>query len=170
MVWIGTFLSGLVSYDLNTGKLTSHDSEAFQKFELQNGNIRKVIVDKDDNVWMGTRKGIYKYDQKKDEVVSFNAKIRDLSKGVIADFIVFALYEDSNNNIWVGTDGYGLFSYSAVQDSFTWHGKDSEIRNMSINSITQTYDGYYWLGTDDVSLDMTKATRTFAFLNLQTGF
>ena len=149
VIWIGTFLSGLVSFNLNSGKLTSHDSEAFQKFELQNGNIRKVIVDKDDNVWMGTRKGIYRYDQKKDEVVSFNAKIRDLSKGVIADFIVFALYEDSNKNIWVGTDGYGLFSYSAVQDSFTWHGKNSEIRNMSINSITQTYDGYYWLGTDN---------------------
>ena len=149
VIWIGTFLSGLVSYDLNSGKLTNHDSEPFQKFELQNGNIRKVIVDKDDNVWMGTRKGIYRYNQKKNEVVSFNAKIRDLSQGVIADFIVFALYEDSNNNIWVGTDGYGLFSYSAVEDSFTWHGKDSEIRNMSINSITQTYDGYFWLGTDN---------------------
>ena len=149
VIWIGTFLSGLVSYDLKADKLTHHDSEAFQKFELQNGNIRKVIVDKDDNVWMGTRKGIYKYNQKKNEVVSFNTKIRDLSKGVVTDFIVFALYEDSNNNIWVGTDGYGLFSYSAVEDSFTWHGKSSEIRNMSINSITQTYDGFYWLGTDD---------------------
>lgn len=169
VVWIGTFLSGLVSYDLNTGKLTSHDSEAFQKFELQNGNIRKVIVDKDDNVWMGTRKGIYKYDQKKDEVVSFNAKIRDLSKGVIADFIVFALYEDSNNNIWVGTDGYGLFSYSAVQDSFTWHGKDSEIRNMSINSITQTYDGYYWLGTDNGLIRYDQSNEDFRVFESADG-
>ena len=61
VVWIGTFLSGLVSYDLRNGMLTSHDSEAFKKFELQNGNIRKVIVDKDDKVWMGTRKGCLLY-------------------------------------------------------------------------------------------------------------
>ena len=169
VVWIGTFLSGLVSYDLNTDKLTSHDSEAFKKFELQNGNIRKVIVDKDDKVWMGTRKGIYRYDQKKDEVVSFNAKIRDLSKGVVADFIVFALYEDSNNNIWVGTDGYGLFSYSATQDSFTWHGKDSEIRNMSINSITQTYDGYYWLGTDNGLIRYDQSNDDFRIFESADG-
>ena len=75
VIWIGTFSSGLVSYDQKTEKLRHHASEAFQKFELQNGNIRKVLVDKDDNVWMGTRKGIYRYNQKKGEVVSYNAKI-----------------------------------------------------------------------------------------------
>ena len=169
VVWIGTFLSGLVSYDLRNGKLISYDSEPFQKFELQNGNIRKVIVDKDDNVWMGTRKGIYRYNQKKDEVVSFNTKIRDSSKGVIADFIVFALYEDSNNNIWVGTDGYGLFSYSPLEDSFTWHGKDSEIRNMSINSITQTYDGYYWLGTDNGLIRYDQSEEGFRIFESADG-
>ena len=169
VIWIGTFSSGLVSYDQKTEKLRHHASEAFQKFELQNGNIRKVIVDKDDNVWMGTRKGIYRYNQKKDEVVSYNAKIRELTNGVVAGFIVFALYEDSKNNIWVGTDGYGLFSYSSVEDSFTWHGKDSEIRNMSINSITQTYDGFYWLGTDDGLIRYDQANENFRIFESEDG-
>jgi signal transduction histidine kinase/AraC-like DNA-binding protein len=158
-----------VSYDQKTEKLRHHANEAFQKFELQNGNIRKVIVDKDDNVWMGTRKGIYRYNQKKNEVVSFNTKIRELTNGVVTDFIVFALYEDSKNNIWVGTDGYGLFSYSAVEDSFTWYGKDSEIRNMSINSITQTYDGFYWLGTDDGLIKYDQANETFRIFESADG-
>ena len=58
VIWIGTFLGGLLSYDLKTEKFEHYASQEFQNFELNNGNIRKVIVDKQNIVWHGTRKGI----------------------------------------------------------------------------------------------------------------
>jgi signal transduction histidine kinase/AraC-like DNA-binding protein len=164
IIWIGTFLAGLASYDLEKNSLKHYDNEKFQSFQLQNGNIRKVIVDSRDNVWLGTRKGVYKFNPKDDSLISYNSRIQSISNNTVVDFIVFSMYEDAKNTIWIGTDGYGLISFSNTEDRLIWHGAGSDLRNMSINSITQTYDGSYWLGTDNGLLrydDMRDDYRLF---------
>ena len=149
VIWIGTFLGGLHSFDLKTGELIHYDDPQFIDFELDKGNIRKVTVDAFDNVWLGTRKGLFRYNPKTKVITSINKKIESVIKNFNSNFIVFSIYEDTNNVIWIGTDGYGLLSYSTNEDEITWYGDGKEIRNMSINSITQTYDGSFWLGTDN---------------------
>ena len=169
VIWIGTFLGGLLSYNTKTNALKHYDGEAFENAELHNGNIRKVIVDKNDNIWLGTRKGIYRYNQKYNSVTSFNDKIKATSNGAFSDFIVFSLYEDANKNIWIGSDGYGLFSYSFSDDQFTWYGEGSNLRNMSINSITQSFDGLYWLGTDNGLIRYDNNNETFRVFESNDG-
>ena len=165
IIWIGTFSGGLISYDPSTRDFMHYNSDAFVQLELDNSNIRKVIVDSQDNIWLGTRKGLFRYSPKTGRLVSMNAEIGKVSGGRISEFIVFSLYEDLNKNIWIGTDGYGVFSYTNVEDKFTWHMNNSDMRNISINSITQTYDGMYWLGSDRGLIQYnaaTDASKTFS--------
>ena len=149
VIWIGTFEGGLYSFDIYSDKLIHYDNQQFIDFELDKGNIRKVTIDTNANVWLGTRKGLYRYNQKTKIITSVNKKIESVIKNFDSNFIVFSIYEDTNNTIWIGTDGYGLLSYSPSNDKINWHGEGKEIRKMSINSITQTYDGSFWLGTDN---------------------
>ena len=64
VIWIGTFLGGLHSYDLKNGELTHYNDDQFIDLELDKANIRKIIVDAFDNVWLGTRKGLFRYNTK----------------------------------------------------------------------------------------------------------
>lgn len=169
IVWIGTFLGGLLSYDLKTEKIKHYTSQEFQNYELNNANIRKVVVDKQNIVWLGTRKGVYSYDPSSEKISSLNARIRKISNNAISDVIVFSLYEDSNNNIWIGTDGYGLFSYNTVNDKLTWHTEHEGLKNTSINSITQTFDGAYWIGTDNGLIRYDFNEKSFLFFNSTDG-
>ena len=148
IIWVGTFLGGLISYDPSTRDFTHYNSEDFIRLELDNSNIRKVIVDFQDNIWLGTRKGLFRYTPKTARIVSLNAEITAVSEERVSEFIVFSLYEDLNKNIWIGTDGYGVFSYANVENKFRWHTQNPDMQNISINSITQTYDGMYWFGSD----------------------
>ena len=169
VIWIGTFLGGLHSYDIRTGELIHYNNEQFIDLELDKGNIRKIIVDAFDNVWLGTRKGLFKYNPKTKVVTSMNEKIESVIKNFGSNFIVFSIYEDTNNIIWIGTDGYGLLSYSPNEDKITWHGEGKEIRNMSINSVTQTYDGSFWLGTDNGLIRYNSDTDEYRVFDRSDG-
>ena len=169
VIWIGTFLGGLHSYDLRTGKLTHYNDDQFIDLELDKGNIRKVIVDEFDNVWLGTRKGLFRYNPKTKLITSINEKIESVIKNSGSNFVVFSIYEDTNNKIWIGTDGYGLLSFSPNEDKITWHGEGKEIRNMSINAITQTYDGSFWLGTDNGLIRYNKDTDKYRVFDRSDG-
>jgi len=59
-IWIGTYLSGLYSYNPNSSQFTHHNTPEFIKFNINTSNIRKVFVDKEDNLWLGTLSGLFK--------------------------------------------------------------------------------------------------------------
>lgn len=65
--------------------------------------------------------------------------------------MIFDVYEDSEGQIWVGTDGGGLHLYDRESDSFSSYRFDSKdphsISSNQVFTILEDSSGVLWVGT-----------------------
>jgi ligand-binding sensor domain-containing protein len=86
--WIGTFKQGLIKYDGTITRFDKDNSSLPDSF-----HIKSLIVDKNDNIWIGSNKGLVKFNKK--EFIFY-----DKSNAPLITDNVYALTVDMNNNIW----------------------------------------------------------------------
>jgi signal transduction histidine kinase/DNA-binding response OmpR family regulator/sugar lactone lactonase YvrE len=147
-IWIGSFLKGLHSYDPKTQKFQYHDSQSFIDYKIIYSNIRSVFVDYKDNIWLGTTRGLFKVvsEQGHSIVYAFNEFIDDQSNTVKKLTSILSLFEDANHNLWIGTDGDGLFKYDIENRKLKAFGKEVGLKQETVASIMQSNDGNIWVG------------------------
>ena len=167
-IWIGTFQSGLISYDPISKTFTRHDSPSIRENGLNRANIRKVLADSQNKIWLGTRQGVFIYDKKTSVLKSFNYRIQELLEKQFSEIVIFSLYEDLNKKIWIGSDGYGAFCYNPSDDSLEWFN-NNRMSLVTVNSITQTNDGIHWFGGDEGLVSFDPSLDEFKLYNSSDG-
>lgn len=148
IIWIGTFAKGLHYYTPSDGQFHHCNSLPFSKTGLSNLDIRKVLADSDNDIWVGSTTGLYKVTTKDFvtfSVVSFRDKMSEKLKNHKSIHTINTLYEGKNKQIWIGTDGAGLFSYDKKRDFLKWYINFRGLNEKSISSIVESNDGHIWL-------------------------
>ena len=149
LIWIGTFLSGIYSYNPTDSKFKHYDSKEFSKYNINTSDVRKVLVDKNDNIWIGSRLGLFKIEiinKSSYNVISFNDDMNRAFENLGEPSPVFSLFEDIMGHIWIGTKGRGLFKYNADTDSFKWFNNTNGLIHQTVSSIIQDDRGHLWIG------------------------
>lgn len=109
-------------------------------------NVAAIVKDHRGFMWFGTLGGLNRYDGYR--IYNYKHDVKD-SSSLGSDYIT-VLYEDTHNNLWVGTAGGGLSLYDRDKDSFiTFREGDgtSGISNDAITAITEDGHGNLWIGT-----------------------
>ena len=148
VIWIGTFSKGLHYYTPSDGKFHHCNSKPFYTNEVVNSDIRKVLVDSDDAIWVGSTTGLYKVttnDFVSFSVTSYRDKMSKKLKNHKSTHTINTLYESKNKEIWIGTAGAGLFSYNKKTDIIKWYINFKGLHEKSISSIVESNDGGIWL-------------------------
>jgi len=125
---------------------------------LSYDSIREIFQDSRGFVWIGTYKGLSRYDG-----VRFKNYDRD-DFGVTSDFIN-VIREDLDGNLWIGTDN-GVVVYDPMEDSFSslksFLGNDASVPDDRIFAIERNSKGVMWISSRGCGLySYTPHTRQF---------
>ncbi|WP_445737389.1 two-component regulator propeller domain-containing protein [Mariniflexile sp.] len=147
IIWIGTFHSGVLSYNPKTEKFTNQKMSPFPKKEIIGDDVRKVLVDSKNDIWVGTTEGLFRIKKNgtNDLIVeSISDKMANGYRNKTSANHILSLYEGIDGSIWIGTRGSGLCRYTN-ENKFQWYNELYNFKEESVSSIIESVDGNLWV-------------------------
>jgi len=122
-----------------------HFNHLFVKDGMPEGTVSSIVQDKQGYMWIGTQKGLVRYDGYKPKVYNFgieNPYYQDIN----------IIYPDSEDRLWAGGDGV-LFLYDRTGDRFIQYKLNSSTSDSSswfIPYIHEDKYGHLWFQSVDI--------------------
>jgi len=143
-VWIANFggINRFDGYNFISYANTFSDSNS-----ISDNSVWVIFERKDTSIWFGTKAGLSKFNEEKNNFTNYFIKKSNESSGTLA---VKAIFEDSYHTFYVGSEGEGLFSFSAELEKF----EQIELipANAKVTSLSEDTNGYLWIGTENLGL------------------
>jgi signal transduction histidine kinase/ligand-binding sensor domain-containing protein len=139
---------GTAKYDHKSKSFTNFVHNPDNPNTVNAGNVMALCEDKYGNIWMGTDKsGISIYNPKKNSFARFESRDDKHDSPSLSNNRVNIIFEDSKNNIWVGTAG-GLNKYSFEKNNFAVYRTGNGMPNDCVYGILADKAGFLWLSTN----------------------
>jgi ligand-binding sensor domain-containing protein/serine phosphatase RsbU (regulator of sigma subunit) len=157
-LWIGTEKHGLYKMEA--------ENEKILKYPFSNGileNSINTVKGKGDQVWVGTKKGLYNINSVTGKINLFSINIGGLPHNYIN-----CLYLDKRNRLWVSTPG-NMLAY--IQDEKVVK-IPINVNNgiLTLGPITEDSDSTIWIGTKGNGIFMIKSeSDSIANLTVKEG-
>ncbi len=157
-------VSDLELYD-NQICITSFQ-DGIHLYDPTNKNINPILTepdfypasayaDKKGNLWIAAAEGILVYNRSKSYFINEEKGIPLVA--------INRIFEDDENNIWVGSDGKGLISFSGEQ--FVHHNQSTGLPSDLIIDVNQDALGQFWISTFNKGLVLQKKSGVFEQVN-----
>lgn len=152
VIWIGTYDSGLSTFDRETQSFEHCGNAADTLSGLAQSRITSLFFDKDAILWIGTyRRGLYRYDRNTSEFIRYQSDPD--SRNSLSSNSISLIFEDDSGVLWIGTLGGGLNKYDKETVAFTcFKNEPDNLKSVSddrVKAICQDGTGGLWIGTED---------------------
>ena len=141
-LWIATVVGeGLSHYNPETGVFTqfSHDPE--DPHSLSNNDLSDIMLDSNNRLWVATIRGLSWYNRQSHQFVH----IQHFKN---SDYIIRTIVEDTQNNLWIGTDTNGIFVYSPEQDKVIKHlSLNDGLLSPAVSAMHLDRQNYIWFAS-----------------------
>tara|TARA_R110002051_G_scaffold74908_1_gene136500 strand:+ start:11742 stop:15908 length:4167 start_codon:yes stop_codon:yes gene_type:complete len=170
-IWIAAYNNGLHSYDPISKQFTHYATESFINNGVQDGNAWKVLVDKKDNIWLGSTNGLFKIVKQNGvyTAVSMQERMITDNQNYVTSNTILSLYESSEGLLWIGTKGAGLCQYNPFKDTFSWFDKSNGLIQENICAITESLNGELWLGGNSGLTEFDLKNNSFKNFTMNDG-
>ncbi|MEO7801387.1 MAG: two-component regulator propeller domain-containing protein, partial [Ginsengibacter sp.] len=162
-LWIITQKLRVFDFNLTTGsyKTWYPDSSITSKeFDFL---PRKIVIDNDDNIWLGTNNGIQFFNRQTGKFSRFNNGVKkDLEHTPVVDLTL-----DDFGTLWIGSYKDGLIKYENKPQLKSYSHNDNEKNSLTTgwaNFICESSDGKIWITTGG-----SRISSGLNILDTQTG-
>lgn len=155
-IWIGTSGGGLNFFNLESNSISAVNDSLKYVGEIiysisKYSNTNELLI--------GGENGLAKINiyTKKWILINYNGqnKINPITRAVLCTFI------DKDYNIWIGTEGDGLYCYNEKSNKFTKYGVSQGLPNDVVYGILPDNYGNIWLSTNFGLSRLNLSTRQF---------
>ncbi|WP_158658195.1 ligand-binding sensor domain-containing protein [Agarilytica rhodophyticola] len=144
-IWVGTEAGGLNLYDPTTDSFQRFINSPAVPNSISANYVKTVLEDKAGNFWVATTGGLDRLDRSTGIFTHYQPDKRDQHS--VGGRRIIALFEDSLNRIWVGTQEAGVSIFNPKTEKFITLNMESGLPSLNITSILESADGYIWLAT-----------------------
>ena len=159
----------------NKNKLYRIDSESaeiidvYDFFDIPENYVNKLYVDQLQNIWIGTRRGLYVLNPQTNEYSLFRNIYNDSFS--IPDNSIWTINEDRQQNIWIGTYSGGLCYVNPKEKKHfkAYSPKVAAINYHIVSGFTETGEEL-WIATEGAGINVIdKKTGNFSYKKYNPG-
>ncbi len=173
-LWIGLSDGGLNKYNPTKNKFERFLHDPKDSNSIKSNWVQQIIELKNGKLLVGTNESLEYLDRKTKKFYKFNPVLPTESIQIPKRISVNSLYEDSENDLWIGTWLDGLYQYSNEEKKLYHYLPDETHNNsISVNKITSILEDSkknIWIGTHSGGLNkFDKKLKQFSHYNSQNG-
>lgn len=182
-LWMGSFFdpTGLMRFTPSNkfnslGVIDYYKNNPEDENSITFNKIASIYEDSNEVLWVGTKKGLNKINRdennKPTQILQILHNKNDSYS--LSNNNVFAIHEDSDNNVWVGTFGGGLNKIikdttSSKPPKFTHFNQKKGLSDNVVYGIIEDLDKNLWISTNDGLAKYSLITDSFKSYNETDG-
>ncbi|MBL1180138.1 MAG: HD domain-containing protein [Bacteroidetes bacterium] len=147
-IWIATEGNGIYCYNPTSQEII-HLLANTNNNVLRNNHVWSITETEKNTFWIGTNSGLDIYYENLNKFEHFNElKLNPNS----SESTIKSLFNDHNGNLWIGTNGAGVFKYNLKYKNIVSFKHNNTllhtISNNVILSFYKDFTGSVWIGTE----------------------
>ena len=148
-LFIANYGVGLNVYNLNNDEFKTYHSNDSVDNSLSSDFVNSVLCVDEKTVWISTDKGVSKFNPLAETFRNYTLPVLRSENSAMQG--AFSLFEDENHNLWIGSQGRGLFKFVAEEERFVPFVNKTKggdfIRKNFISGIVSFKDGLFLVAT-----------------------
>lgn len=170
-LWIGTRRGGAYRWDRRSGQLKVFLQEPGNPGSLSNNEIRDMTLGPDSMIWIGTFRGLNRYNPKTEKFQHFLNGDRTLAH--LRNNSIRSVFFDQRGGLWLGTYHGGVAYYDPALSRFQHYEPQASGNSIShhvVSSFLEDEKGNFWIGTEGGGLNyFNRASREFTAYTHRPG-
>lgn len=144
-IWLGTEGGGLNLYQPESEDFLVFRHNTMNSNSLDSDFIWSMICDSDGNLWAGTTQGLNRIDPETLQIHRYQKNVGDPT--TFNGSRVRALFEDSRQRIWIGTQDNGMYTYDKKTKRFRSFANNAALPAQYVTGFIEDQSGSIWAST-----------------------